>query len=124
MGVWAAAGHPVAYGPTCAPASSGRQTGHKVRPIIALFTDFGVQDAYVAQMKGVILSINAALTVIDLNHEVAAFDVRQAALFAGGVEPLSAGRQHRGHGGRSRCWNGAPPGAVGHPIRQVVRRAG
>ena len=47
--------------------------------MIALFTDFGVRDAYVAQMKGVILSINAALTVIDLNHEVAAFNVRQAA---------------------------------------------
>ena len=58
----------------------GPRSGHgKVRPIIALFTDFGVRDAYVAQMKGVILSINAALTVIDLNHEVAAFDVRQAA---------------------------------------------
>ena len=51
----------------------------KVRRIVALFTDFGGRDAYVAQMKGVILSINAALTVIDLNHEVAAFDVRQAA---------------------------------------------
>ena len=47
--------------------------------IIALFTDFGVRDAYVAQMKGVILGINADVTVIDLNHEVAAFDVRQAA---------------------------------------------
>ena len=51
----------------------------KVKRVIGLFTDFGVRDAYVAQMKGVILSINAALTVIDLNHEVAAFDVRQAA---------------------------------------------
>ena len=47
--------------------------------MIALFTDFGVRDAYVAQMKGVIFSINADLKVIDLNHEVAAFDVRQAA---------------------------------------------
>jgi S-adenosylmethionine hydrolase len=47
--------------------------------MIALFTDFGVRDAYVAQMKGVILSINVALAVIDLNHEVAAFNVRQAA---------------------------------------------
>lgn len=51
----------------------------RVKRLITLFTDFGVQDAYVAQMKGVILSINAALTVIDLNHEVAAFNVRQAA---------------------------------------------
>ncbi len=50
-----------------------------MKRIIALFTDFGVRDAYVAQMKGVILSINASLTIIDLNHEAAAFDVRQAA---------------------------------------------
>ena len=50
-----------------------------MRPIIALFTDFGVRDAYVAQMKGAILSINADVAVLDLTHEVAAFDVRQAA---------------------------------------------
>ena len=50
-----------------------------MKPIIALFTDFGTRDAYVAQMKGAILSIDAGLTVLDLNHEVAAFDVRQAA---------------------------------------------
>ena len=50
-----------------------------MKPIIALFTDFGVRDAYVAQMKGAILSIDAGLEVMDLNHEVAAFDVRQAA---------------------------------------------
>lgn len=61
-------------------------------PLIALFTDFGTQDAYVAQMKGAILSINAALTVIDLNHEVAAFDVRQAAyLLASSSRYLPAG---------------------------------
>ena len=50
-----------------------------MKPIIALFTDFGTRDAYVAQMKGAILSIDAGLRVLDLNHEVAAFDVRQAA---------------------------------------------
>ena len=50
-----------------------------MKPIIALFTDFGVRDAYVAQMKGAILSIDSRLTVVDLNHEVAAFDVRGAA---------------------------------------------
>lgn len=50
-----------------------------MKPIIALFTDFGVRDAYVAQMKGAILSIDGGLTVIDLNHEVSPFDVRQAA---------------------------------------------
>ena len=50
-----------------------------MKPIVALFTDFGVRDAYVAQMKGAILSVDAGLTVVDLNHEVPAFNVRQAA---------------------------------------------
>ena len=49
-----------------------------MKPIIALFTDFGVRDVYVAQMKGAILSFDSGLHVVDLNHEVAAFDVRQA----------------------------------------------
>lgn len=63
-----------------------------MQSIIALFTDFGVRDAYVAQMKGVILSINANVTVIDLNHEVAAFDVRQAAyLLEASIRYLPAG---------------------------------
>ena len=60
--------------------------------IIALFTDFGVRDAYVAQMKGVILGINADAVVIDLNHEVAAFNVSQAAyLLAASSRYLPAG---------------------------------
>ena len=50
-----------------------------MKPIVCLFTDFGVRDAYVAQMKGAILSVDAGLTIVDLNHEVPAFNVRQAA---------------------------------------------
>lgn len=67
--------------------------GHdKAKRIIGLFTDFGVRDAYVAQMKGVILSIHTALTIIDLNHEVMAFDMRQAAyLLAASSRYLPAG---------------------------------
>ena len=47
--------------------------------VIALFTDFGTRDAYVAQMKGVILQINPHAQLIDLNHEVRRFDIRAAA---------------------------------------------
>lgn len=47
--------------------------------MIALFTDFGTRDAYVAQMKGVILSINPQVRLIDLTHDVAPFHIRQAA---------------------------------------------
>src|SRR5262245_35254459 len=47
--------------------------------VIALFTDFGTRDAYVAQLKGAILSIHPTAHLVDLTHEVQAFDVRAAA---------------------------------------------
>jgi len=47
--------------------------------VIALFTDFGTCDAYVAQLKGAILSIHPTAQLVDLTHEVSAFDVRAAA---------------------------------------------
>jgi S-adenosylmethionine hydrolase len=47
--------------------------------VIALFTDFGTRDAYVAQLKGAILSIHPTAQLVDLTHEVRAFDVRAAA---------------------------------------------
>lgn len=50
-----------------------------VRPVVALLTDFGTRDAYVAAMKGVVLSIAADATVIDLSHEVPPHDVRAGA---------------------------------------------
>jgi len=50
-----------------------------MHPLIALFTDFGTRDAYVAQMKGAILTICPHAQLVDLNHEVGQFDVRGAA---------------------------------------------
>jgi S-adenosyl-L-methionine hydrolase (adenosine-forming) len=47
--------------------------------MIALFTDFGTQDGYVAQVKGVILSMNPHATLVDLSHDMQPFDVPQAA---------------------------------------------
>jgi S-adenosylmethionine hydrolase len=47
--------------------------------MIALFTDFGTHDAYVAQLKGAILSINPYVALIDLSHDVGPFHIRQAA---------------------------------------------
>jgi hypothetical protein len=38
--------------------------------VITLTTDFGSSDAYVAAMKGVILSINPQVTIIDLCHSI------------------------------------------------------
>ncbi len=52
--------------------------------IITLTTDFGTRDAYVAEMKGVMLDIVAAadraLHLVDVTHEVAAHDVTEGAL--------------------------------------------
>ena len=47
---------------------------------IALLTDFGTRDPYVAAMKGVIASRTDA-PIVDLTHEVAPFDVFGAAWF-------------------------------------------
>ena len=47
-------------------------------PLITLTTDFG-EGSYVAQMKGVILSLREDARVIDVTHHVAAGDVREAA---------------------------------------------
>ncbi len=48
--------------------------------IITLTTDFGSDSQYAAAMKGVILSICPAATIVDLSHEVPPQDVRHAAI--------------------------------------------
>jgi len=49
-------------------------------PIITLTTDFGTGSPYVGAMKGVILSINPAATIIDISHAVPAQDITRGAL--------------------------------------------
>jgi len=44
-----------------------------------LFTDFGIQDHYVGQLKAALLQSAPELTIIDLLHEVPAFNIRAAA---------------------------------------------
>jgi S-adenosylmethionine hydrolase len=48
--------------------------------IVTLLTDFGLQDAYIASMKGVLLDINPNLKIIDISHEIPKFNVRRAAI--------------------------------------------
>lgn len=48
-------------------------------PIIALLTDFGLADAYVGTMKGVMLSICPSARLVDLTHHTPPQDVRSAA---------------------------------------------
>lgn len=47
--------------------------------LIALLTDFGDRDSFVASMKGVILSINSHATFVDLSHHVPSHSVEDAA---------------------------------------------
>ncbi len=47
--------------------------------IVTLMTDYGTRDAYVASVKGVILSLAPQAVVVDLTHEIDPFDVRRGA---------------------------------------------
>jgi len=51
--------------------------------IITLTTDFGLNDAYVAAMKGVILGINPEATLVDICHTVKPQNIAQAAFVLG-----------------------------------------
>src|SRR5438046_8241349 len=44
--------------------------------IVTLLSDFGTADSYVAEMKAVLLSRKADLTVVDITHEISPCDVR------------------------------------------------
>jgi S-adenosylmethionine hydrolase len=48
--------------------------------IITLTSDFGSGSAYVAAMKGVILSIHPEAAIVDLSHDIPPQDIRTAAL--------------------------------------------
>lgn len=52
-------------------------------PQVVLLTDFGLDDAYVGIMKGVMRSICASVQFIDLTHAVQPFHIRQAAWILG-----------------------------------------
>ena len=49
------------------------------KPIITLITDFGIHDHFVGTMKGVIYSINPNIEIVDITHQVAAYDIFDAA---------------------------------------------
>lgn len=57
----------------------------KLEALIAITTDFGTRDGFVAQMKGVILGINPAARILDVTHDIAPFSVVEGALVLKGV---------------------------------------
>ena len=55
--------------------------------MITLTTDFGLSDPYVAEMKGVILTINPKATIIDITHGIEKFNIRMAAFVLASAAP-------------------------------------
>ncbi len=49
-----------------------------MRRIIALITDFGESDYFVGSIKGVILSINPDVEIVDITHGITPFDIFEA----------------------------------------------
>jgi len=49
------------------------------QPVVALFTDFGWEDPYVAQMKGVILTVDPTVRLLDLTHTVSPYNIAEGA---------------------------------------------
>jgi len=58
------------------PASSAHASPP---PVIGLFTDYGWDDPYVAQLKGVILTLNPNARLLDITHTVTPFNVTEGA---------------------------------------------
>ena len=48
-------------------------------PIITFLSDFGLSDGYVGSVKGVILSINNNIKIVDITHDVKPYSIQQAA---------------------------------------------
>src|ERR1700761_207062 len=59
--------------------SSSISRGAPTHPAIALFTDYGWEDPYVAQLKGAILTIEPNARLLDLTHTVTPFNVVEGA---------------------------------------------
>src|SRR5437660_8678857 len=53
------------------------------KAIITLTTDYGTNDHLVGTLKGVILKINPDVTIVDLTHNITAFDLLDGALAIG-----------------------------------------
>lgn len=60
-------------------------------PLVTLTTDFGTASPYVAAVKGIILSLNPAVRLIDLSHDIPPQDLRHAAFFLATALPCFPG---------------------------------
>src|ERR1700730_10407417 len=51
--------------------------------LITLTTDFGASDHFVGVMKGVILGLAPRVSIVDITHEIAPFQIHEAAFTIG-----------------------------------------
>lgn len=51
--------------------------------LVALLTDYGLQDPYVGMMKGALLSVNPAARIVDITHDIPPQDVREGGRILG-----------------------------------------
>ena len=64
-------------------------------PVITLLTDFGLTDAYAGVMKGVVLSINPAASIVDITHGIPPGDIHAARfILANSARFFPAGSLH------------------------------
>ncbi len=74
------------------PFLTGCQSSRPVHSLIALFTDFGPSDPYVAQLKGSIKTVSPTAEILDLSHANADFDIPAASyLLAKSTRTLPSG---------------------------------
>lgn len=59
--------------------SEDEQNVIKLKPIITITSDFGHKDPYLAAVKGVLYTELSDPTLVDISHEIAPFDIAQAA---------------------------------------------
>ena len=52
-------------------------------PVITLLTDFGLRDAYVGSMRGVVLGINPQARLVDITHDVPPQDILHGSFVLG-----------------------------------------
>ena len=57
-----------------------RRRGPRPSGVVTLLTDFGLEDAYVGTVKGVLLTINPRVRLVDLTHAVPPQAIRRATL--------------------------------------------
>ena len=93
------------------------------RRIITLLSDFGLRDHFVAAMKGVMLSLNPDVTLVDISHQIPPQDIFTGAFTLGQAYSCfpSGHDSSCGRGSRSRD---RAQGAGGYGRRALLCRAG